>query len=90
MRTNLIDLLYALDLHHAKGNDHSDIRSLCCSHEVLQDKQDWYYDLSSARYNHLEMPVYKENVITDDISVFLKKTLCAFLRGTPMVSSSSK
>eukprot|EP00956_Cyclotella_meneghiniana_P026406 scaffold56991_cov23-Cyclotella_meneghiniana.AAC.1 len=58
--------------------------SLCCTHEALWDKQDWYYDLSSSRYNHLEMPVHKENGITDDILTFLRKKLSDFLRGTPM------
>jgi len=87
LRTNLIDLLYALDLHHAKGRD---IMSLCCTHEALWDKQDWYYDLSSSRYDHLEMPVHKENGITDDILTFLRKKLSDFLIGTPMVSKLSK
>ena len=85
LRTNLIDFLYQMDLLHspAKGN----IEKFCYSHNSHILKEDWYYDLSSARHDHLEMPVYKRRQDTTDENVlsFVEQQLNAFLRGTPLV-----
>lgn len=86
LRTNLIDLLYGLDLHYSTGKNKEDIERFCYYHEVLGEKHDWYYDLSSARYDHLEMPVYKRTDINITTS-FFHKTRNALLVGSPLVCS---
>lgn len=84
LRTNLIDLTYQLDLLCSTGAK-QDIETLCLAEETIVDKYDWYYDLSSARHDHLEMPVFKKREVSD-IDSFLKDSYYAFLRGTPLVS----
>jgi amino acid adenylation domain-containing protein len=61
MRTQLLDLVFALDSLHAKDNTVQPPLSnnawQCPSFDVYHDSlQDQYYDLSSARWNHLEVP----------------------------------
>jgi len=84
LRTNLIDLLYCLDLHHSTGESKENLERFCYSREVLEKKHDWYYDLSSARCDHLEMPVYKR-IDIKSMSSFFEKIHNGFLVGTPLV-----
>ena len=82
LRTNLIDLLYSLDLVHAEGSAKEDVKSFCLS-QTYQDTLDWYYDLSSSRMDHLEMPVYS-SALQVDVAGFGKQLLNDFLVGTPL------
>ncbi|KAL7554231.1 hypothetical protein ACHAWF_017646 [Thalassiosira exigua] len=92
LRTNLIDLLYNLDLLHMKGSDKDSVKSYCLtqSHLVAQSHLkdnnkpfDWYYDLSSSFSTHLEMPVYSD--APTDIKGPPQRLLRNFLVGTPLV-----
>jgi acyl transferase domain-containing protein/nucleoside-diphosphate-sugar epimerase/NADPH:quinone reductase-like Zn-dependent oxidoreductase/arylamine N-acetyltransferase/ectoine hydroxylase-related dioxygenase (phytanoyl-CoA dioxygenase family) len=66
MRTQLLDFLYALDIQHstARGDDSGGSMSemnvcpslTCPSMNVFHDVHDQYYDLSSSRWDHLELP----------------------------------
>jgi nucleoside-diphosphate-sugar epimerase/NADPH:quinone reductase-like Zn-dependent oxidoreductase/3-oxoacyl-(acyl-carrier-protein) synthase/malonyl CoA-acyl carrier protein transacylase/arylamine N-acetyltransferase len=61
MRTQLLDFVYALDSMYAKASSVKPPLSnnawQCPSFEVYHNSlHDQYYDLSSARWNHLEVP----------------------------------
>lgn len=90
LRTNLVDLVHQLDLFHTPGQRINDTKSFCYSYEAIPDKHDWYYDLSTSRYDHLEMPVFKKRDDISDMNIasFLRLQCDAFLRGTPLVSLS--
>ncbi|KAL9184057.1 hypothetical protein ACHAXT_002143 [Thalassiosira profunda] len=91
LRTNLIDLLYSLDLAHVEGDGKEEVRSFCLDEDPFatfpvsnsdHPKFDWYYDLSSSRTDHLEMPVYSAgvNIEGEDFA----QVLSGLLVGTPL------
>lgn len=83
LRTNLIDVMFSLDLAHSEGANRDDIKRYCFS-QVHQDQFDWYYDLSSSRKDHLEMPVYADLDVGGDVDNFAKQLLGDVLVGTPI------
>ena len=83
IRTNLIDMTYNLDLIHTKGEGRNDVRKHCLAQVYPESsKFDWYYDLSSSRTDHLEMPVYTEILVENE--EFPRKMLHDLLTGTPL------
>lgn len=63
-----------------------DVKSYCFSQEHLESnkdssKFDWYYDLSSSRMDHLEMPVYTDLQVGNG---FPQKVLKSVLAGSPL------
>jgi acyl transferase domain-containing protein/nucleoside-diphosphate-sugar epimerase/NADPH:quinone reductase-like Zn-dependent oxidoreductase/GTP cyclohydrolase II/arylamine N-acetyltransferase/ectoine hydroxylase-related dioxygenase (phytanoyl-CoA dioxygenase family) len=95
MRTQLIDFLYALDIQHGRAGNHiSDggvsegnkypcaNKTLACpSMKVFHDMHDQYYDLSSSRWDHLELP----RIFTDyDKGTFVKQCRHRILVGDPL------
>lgn len=84
LRTNLIDMLYNLDLANTREDGGGDVTSYCIGQTYLEtQKFDWYYDLSSSKADHLELPIYKVNRLqTPDVN-FAQRLLSNFLVGTP-------
>mmetsp|Transcript_20279 Transcript_20279/g.41934 ORF Transcript_20279/g.41934 Transcript_20279/m.41934 type:complete len:226 (+) Transcript_20279:1245-1922(+) len=82
LRTNRIDLMYNLDLHHSD----SSIRCFCFDQNFQQSEVfDWYYDLSSSKFDHFEMPIYSEllaNRICSSDDDYLRNILRDLLLGT--------
>lgn len=71
-----------MDLIQAHGKGKDDVKSYCLALGPLDSNRfDCYYDLSSSRADHLELPVYVDTKI--DGQDFPKKLLQDFLVGTP-------
>jgi acyl transferase domain-containing protein/nucleoside-diphosphate-sugar epimerase/NADPH:quinone reductase-like Zn-dependent oxidoreductase/GTP cyclohydrolase II/arylamine N-acetyltransferase/ectoine hydroxylase-related dioxygenase (phytanoyl-CoA dioxygenase family) len=71
MRTQLLDFLYALDRMHshpqAPSSPTSENAWHCPSFEIYhRNLQDQYYDLSSTRWDHLEVPRRFDSLGSDD------------------------
>jgi len=100
IRTNLMDFLYAIDRQQMSGRDSNDVENFINGLSVYtntcigtkSDKFDFYYDMSSSRYDHLEMPfcsdeIFPESSIFKDMDVlgkWLDSCLSAMLVGTPL------
>lgn len=56
MRTQLLDFLFALDSQHPNSHAPPCNGSKCPADQVYSTLQDQYYDLSSSRWDHLEIP----------------------------------
>ena len=59
MRTQLLDFLYALDLQYATTHSAKDGVTSTFTYpwmDEFRDMHDQYYDLSSSRWDHLELP----------------------------------
>ncbi|KAL7543213.1 hypothetical protein ACHAXR_012512 [Thalassiosira sp. AJA248-18] len=81
LRTNLIDLLYNMDLIHAEGDGKDDVKSYCLAQgHAESNRYDWYYDLSSSRSDHLEMPVFRDMQMVNNP----RKLLQDLLVGSPL------
>ncbi|EJK68036.1 hypothetical protein THAOC_10832, partial [Thalassiosira oceanica] len=63
LRTNLIDLLHSLDLLHSQDGSANDF-CIASEHYESRDTFDWYYDMSTSNYSHLELPVYSELAVS--------------------------
>ena len=78
MRTQLLDFIHALDLHHSDcGELYNEL-----TFPVLRNLDDQYYDLSSTRWDHLEMPRLF-SVDLNDVK-FVEKCRHRILVGDPL------
>ena len=97
IRLNLLDLLYAMDRYHLSGSDSHEVREFSNNLNVYDstnkrnksDKFDWYYDMSSSRTDHIEMPFYRSNDLfpenfDSNMDEQMKEWLNAMLVGTPL------
>ena len=76
MRTQLLDFLYALDTQNTISS------STCHADRIFTDLKDQYYDLSSSRWNHLEIP--RQFIFDGDINNFVKECRHRILVGDPL------
>ena len=56
MRTQLLDFMFSLDSQHQKSQFSIFNNSQCPTDHVYENMKDQYYDLSSTRWDHLELP----------------------------------
>ena len=97
MRTQLLDFLHAVDEIYARENDepcrgvtrHSVGWNSWPSLQVFRDLQDQYYDLSSSRWNHLELPRRFHDPgsvgnTKEDIQHFVERCRYKILVGDPL------
>ena len=95
LRTNLLDIIFAFDLAylkiHSNGTEKEDANQLlrfCRSVDAFAEKFDWYYDKSSSRSDHIEMPVLSNELDSDQGGPFasiaaLRRLRSDILVGTP-------
>jgi acyl transferase domain-containing protein/nucleoside-diphosphate-sugar epimerase/NADPH:quinone reductase-like Zn-dependent oxidoreductase/GTP cyclohydrolase II/arylamine N-acetyltransferase len=90
MRTQLLDFMHSLDVLHSPGHNGCDMRSMynssykCPSLQVFNDLHDQYYDLSAARWNHLEIPRLFDLTECGEINIFVETCKRRILVGDPL------
>jgi len=81
MRTQMLDFLFALDQMHS-ARDHKMCAEARAPQKIFSNLQDQYYDLSSSRWDHLEMP--RQFYSNEPVNSFVKQCRKRILVGDPL------